>query len=413
MAKHVYLALAALGLAGSTAAAQDFGTDWIDRVTRQLTAERGPLQAQPWDVHGTGGLALYFDDNIYLDENDEVDSTIFIPFARVTATYAEPRFEFQGDLLANYKLYSDADIDATPDDEDVDDDEQRLYLRARQTSTRYSLELAQIVQRVSDPVGVIFTDRAERLVANTVPRVEFDLTRQWAIEVTANYQVVRYDDKIFDVLENNSGRVEGSLVYRTAYGFDVLAQAGWQDISYSETQNDGAPPDAFGYYLRLGWRGYLMERLYAELLAGYDHIESDFFVGTSIDKEDNTMSVYSSLNYEATETLKLSAEYARQFAFAGAGDPYQRVDRILAAAYFEVTPEVELKARVQYDHAMSALNTERTYWSVGGDVWYKPIAWLILDAGVTARGGEAENEDTFLDTEYDNVIFHFGVAATY
>ncbi|HEX7900643.1 MAG TPA: hypothetical protein VF950_22965 [Planctomycetota bacterium] len=414
MAKHAFLALAVIVAMAAPAAAQDFGTDWIDRVTQQVTQERGPLSAQPWEVHLTGGLEVYFDDNIYLREEDETEDTILIPFGRVTVTYAEPRFEFQGDLLANYKLYMDPDEELTPEEEDLDDDEERLYLRARQASSRYSLELAQILQRVSDPIGVLFVERAERVVSNTIPRVEFDLTRQWAVEVTANYQVVRYEDKqLGEALENNAARVEGSLIYRTAYGFDLLAQVGWQDISYRADESVGAPPDAFGWYGRIGWRGYLSERFYAEILVGFDQIESDFFAGTSTDVEDETGGAYALLRYEFTETIKASAEYSRQFTFAGAGDPYQRVDRVLAIVDMELTEQVGLKARFQWDHASTALSTERTYLSVGGGAWFKPVAWMIIDAGVTMRSGDAENEDIGLDTEYDNVIFHVGLAATY
>ncbi len=417
MAKHVFLALAVIVLAAVPAAAQDFGTDWIDRVTQQLTQERGPLSAQPWEVHAAGGLEVFFDDNIYLtdsDFEDEVDDTILIPFGRVTVSYAEPRFEFYGDLLVNYKLYLDPDKDNTPETEDLDDDEERLYLRARQASSRYSLELAQIIQRVSDPFGVVFIDRAERVVSNTIPRVEFDLTRQWAFEVTANYQVVRYEDRdLGEALENNAGRVEGSLIYRTPYGYDLLGQVGYQDISYHADQSKGAPPDAFGWYARIGWRGNLSERFYAEILVGVDKIESDFFAGTSEDVEDETGGAYAILRYEFTETIRLSAEYSRQFTFAGAGDPYQRVDRALAILDMDLTEQIGLKGRFQWDHASTALGTDRNYLSAGGSAWWKPVAWMLIDAGITFRQGDAENEDVFLDTEYDNVIFHFGVAATY
>jgi hypothetical protein len=89
------------------------------------------------------------------------------------------------------------------------------------------------------------------------------------------------------------------------------------------------------------------------------------------------------------------------------------VDRALAMLEWELTPDIGTKARFQYDHAMTALGTERVYMSVSGSAWFKPTAWMIIDAGVTFRSGDAENTDTGLDTEYDNVIVHVGLAATY
>jgi hypothetical protein len=410
MVKHALLVFAAIVVTATSATAQDFGTDWIDRVTAELAQERGPLQAHPWELHLTGGVEYYFDDNIFLIEDDEIDDSIIIPFVRATVTYSEQRFEFTGDLLANYKFY----VDENDGDSDLSDDEERLYLRARQAASRYSLEIAEILQRVSDPIGVVFVDRAERFVSNTVPRVEFDLNRQWAVEADANYQVVRYDDSdLGRAIENNSARVQGAIVYRTAHGYDLLAQVGWQDISYTAQQTEGAPPDAFGWYGRLGIRGELMQRLFVEAYVGFDHIESDFFAGTSEDQEDNTSSGFVNLRYELTETVKLTAEYARQFTFAGGGDPYQRVDRVLFIADLDVNPQVGFKLRAQYDHASTALSDERTYFSAGASAWWKPIAWLITDAGVTLRTGEFEDQAGFVDSEYDNLIFHVGLAASY
>ena len=79
----------------------------------------------------------------------------------------------------------------------------------------------------------------------------------------------------------------------------------------------------------------------------------------------------------------------------------------------QLAPEVGLKGRFQWDNGARALGEDRSYLSAGGSAWWKPIAWMLIDAGVTFRTGEAEDEDTGLDTEYDNVIFHVGVAASY
>jgi hypothetical protein len=410
MGKHAWLVFGTILAASTSAAAQDFSVDWIDRVSQQLTAERGPLEARPWEIHVTGGVEYYFDDNIFLSEDDEVDDSIVIPFVRATLNYSEQRFELSADLLANYKFY----VDENDGDSDLSDDEERLYLRGRQASNRYSLELVQILQRVSDPIGVVFADRAERVVSNTIPRVEFDFNREWAFEVDVNYQILRYDDSdIGRAIDNDATRATGSLVYRTSRGYDLVGQFGWQDIAYDGSQSEGAPPDAFGWFARVGIRGELLQRLFAEAYVGFDHIESDYFQGTSVDQEDNTTGAFVNLRYEFTETVRATAEYSRQFTFAGGGDPYQRVDRILANLDLDVNPRVGFKLRGQYDHASTALSDERIYMSGGASGWVKPIAWMILDAGVTFRSGESEDQSGSFDTEYDNLIFHVGLAASY
>lgn len=401
------VALVVLSLAvPASASAQEFGVEWIDRVTHQLEVERGPLRTKPVEWSATGGVAYQFDDNIFLSEDDEVDDSIIIPFARLRAAYADQKFEAEGDLLANYKIYSDED--------DLDDDEERLYVKLRQVGSRFSLGVEQILQRVSDPLDVVFADRAERLVSNSIGRVTYDLTRQWIIEGYGNYQIVRFDDSDFaDVIDNNLFRGEGSLIYRSPSGLDFVGQAGWLNISYTEGQSAGSPPDAWGWYVRGGVRGELLPRLTLQALAGWSEVESDFFTGGSRDVEDGAVDAAVNLLYEATETVRIFVDFSRHFTFSADGDPYQLVNRLLGLVTIDATPMLTFRARAQFDFAESTdSNIERTYFSTGGSAELKPLPWLIFDAGVTFRSGETDFDGLF-ETEYDNLIIHAGVAATY
>src|SRR6185295_19952365 len=154
------------------AAAQDFGQSWIDRITHELQQERGPLQTKPFQFTAEGGINYAFDNNIFLTSSGKKSDSIIIPFVQAGFTYAEPRFDIEASLLANYKIYVK---------EDADDDEERLYFRARQTSSRWNFEISEIFQNVSDPSGLQFLDRVSRIVSNTVPKIAFDIGRSWAI----------------------------------------------------------------------------------------------------------------------------------------------------------------------------------------------------------------------------------------
>jgi hypothetical protein len=389
----------------AAAVAQDFGSDWIDQVTHELQTERGPLKTRAANWNATGGVAYQFDDNVFLTEDDEESSSVVIPFVAGRIDYATQRFEVQAQLLANYKWYNNNDIDA-------DDDEERLYVRARQTDARYTLEFAEILQKVSDPIGAVFVDRVDRLVSNTVLHGAFDVTKQWAVELGANLQLVRFDKDVFsDPTDNDNVRADLSVVYRTFWSFDALAQVGYQDIAYNGSQSEGAPPDAFGYYARLGYRGELIQSLSVEAFAGYAHIETDFFQGTELDDEGNTMDVAFALRYDATEKVKFTADYTRQFAFAF-GDPFQIVNRFMLIENWEVTPKVGLKARLQYDHVDTSSGTERDYLSAAISSSWKAMEKLLVDGGFTWRMGDTDFS-TGADSEFDNVIVHFGVAYTW
>ncbi len=403
MVKPVALA-AFLAFLPAVAEAQDFGREWLDRVTHEVQSERGPLSTQPVEWHVVGGVEWYSDDNLFLTEKNEFDDSVIVPFAGATIEYSEPRFMVKADFLGNFKIYDDF--------EDGDDDEQRLYFVFRQTGNRYSLEIVEILQHLSDPLDVVFIDRAVRTTSTTIPRLAFDLNPLWSVEASANIGVVRYEDAAFArAIDNDNIRTDVTVVYHSPAGIQLMGQAGWQQISYRNSQAKGAPPDAWGYYIRGGARGELAQRLQVEAFVGGTHIESDYYAGTRIEEEDETMDAAVSFRYEAMQTLTFNLDLVRQFTFAGGADPYQVVNRVLFLANFEANAYVSFRARFQYDHADTATGVERDYAHVGGSVTIKPIAYALLDAGVSFRTGETDTGAASM--EFDNVIFHAGAALTY
>src|SRR5437762_41829 len=88
--------------------------------------------------------------------------------------------------------------------------------------------------------------------------VEYAFGKNWAMELAGNIQFVRFQDKTFNSEENNNFTVDFTVVYRTPWAFDLLAQVGYLNISYIEDQASGGTPDAFGYYYRGGFRGHVI-----------------------------------------------------------------------------------------------------------------------------------------------------------
>src|SRR5438552_3844154 len=210
------------------AGAQDFGQSWIDRITHELEQERGPLQAKPVTYTAEVGVNYAYDNNIFLTNTGKKSDSIIIPFVQAGITYGEPRFDLEANLLADYKIYAK---------EKADDDEERVFLRGRQTSSRWNFEISEIFQNVSDPSGVLFLNRVSRIVSNTIPKIAFDIGRSWAIEFAGNVQVVRFKDQPYSSQqENNNFNIDIDLVYRTPWAFDAVAQFGYYNINYITPQ---------------------------------------------------------------------------------------------------------------------------------------------------------------------------------
>jgi hypothetical protein len=384
------------------ARAQDFGQTWIDRITHELEQERGPLQPKPFNWTAEVGVNYAFDNNIFLTQRDKESDSIIIPFIQAGFTYGEPRFDIEASLLANYKFYAS---------EDADDDEERVYIRARQTSSRWNFEVSEIFQHVSDPSGLLFLDRVSRIVSNTIPKAAFDIGRSWGLEVGGNLQIVRYEDRTFSIAqENNNFNVDLSAIYRTAWAWDLVAQFGYFNINYLASQAAGGTPDAFGYYYRVGYRGEIVQRLTVEALVGYTTIESDFFVSTGNDIDDGSISAILNIRYEATENLNFFFDFARQYAFEGFGDPWQLLNTLTIYGKYQATETLAFSARLQYDFSDSALNVRRQYYAIGANANYKISAQWIADLGVTFRGGKIENTTTNVEEKFTDFILSVGLA---
>jgi len=202
---------------------------------------------------------------------------------------------------------------------------------------------------VSDPSGVIFLNRVSRVVSTTVPKMAFDMAKNWVLEVGGQIQLVRFEDQPYsDGQENNNFNVDVGIVYRTSLGFDVLGQFGYYNINYlrDKTLSNGTP-DVFGYTYRVGFRGQITERLSLEGLAGIATVETDFFPASGNDISDSTFVANVHFRYEATDKINFFLDFGRQYVFNGFGDPYTLINAFTFLANFELTEQFSLRGRLQ------------------------------------------------------------------
>ncbi|MBI2933107.1 MAG: hypothetical protein HYY16_15795 [Planctomycetes bacterium] len=380
----------------ASAAAQNFGQEWIDRVTHELEQE-GPLTAKPVKLQGFAGLAYFFDDNVFLDEDSAESDSIIVPWVRGRVDYSEPNFDAVADLLLNYKAYT------SEDDESAD--EERFFGRARYEGAKFRAEIGEILRRESDPVDVIFVDRVDRIVSGTFPRLSYDVTNTVSAELASEIQFVSFDDDAFSAADNVTVRVELGGVYRMWEDTELLLQLGLLMIDF----DDAASVDSQGWYFRGGFRGPAMERLYVDAYAGVTGIESDEFPGTSDAASHDTMDLGLYARYEASPNLRLNGDYARRFAFGVGTDPFQVIDRFLVLAEYDVTPEIVARGRLQFEHAHTAMGNTRDYMSLGLGATYRITSEVVAEGGLTWRQGDRGSSGG----DFDNVIFNLGAAVSF
>jgi hypothetical protein len=391
------MATIAAALALLAAPAQDFGVDWLDRVSHELREARPPLTNRPVQSRTEIGGLYYYDTNIFLESSDEESDSVAVGFVRGRMDYAEVQMDAALDFLLSYKRYLD--------EEDETDFEQRLFGRARYAGAQLQAEVAEVLRHESDPIDSVFAERAERWVSDTVPRLFYDFNNLFAAEAAGNIEVVRFEDDPFDDSDNVNIRADASLVYLGAGGIDFLGQAGWISIDYDSR----SAVDADGSYARGGLRGDLSPQLLVEALGGWTKVTSDD-LPSGENEEHSTGDAIVRVRYLAMDTLTLWGDYLRMITWAGGRDPFQVVNRWVGIVEWQYTDQIGLRARGQYDRADTALGLERTFWSASAGGTYRFREGVVLDVGITWRAGEVR--DVPGGDDFDGMIFHAGLVAT-
>ena len=378
-------------------AAQDLSTEWMDRVSHDTIYSKGPLSTKP--VHHTlnMGLLSYYESNVNLEESGTEAESVLVPFLRLRLEYSERQVDAAADILASYKYY-------IPDHK-YSDDEERVYGRARFISPKLELEIAEIFQHVSDPVGVVFANRVDRFVNETYGRARLETIGGVWLEGDLLFGAVRYQEKTFDENDNMSLRAGAGLAVTMSQVMDAVVQGGAMMVDYR--YETGAPPDVEGLYLRGGVRGDLLPTLSLTALLGVAQMESDDFESGAAGSDDEDVEAELHLRWQASPKLTVYGDYSRMFTFSAAPEPYQLVNRLTGLAELEAAEGVRLRFRLQWDHADGSEGIEREWISAGTGVQWQTHAQVAFDAGMTLRWGGTEGAPA--DYDYEDIIVHFGM----
>ncbi len=374
---------------------QDLSSDWMDRVAHDRLQAKGPLPTRPVQHTLHMGVLGSYESNVHLEEDDEDGQSLVNSFLRLRLEYSERQLDATADVLANYKYY-------IPDHEHSDEEE-RVYGRVRFVSPKLELEAAEVFQHVSDPVDVVFADRVDRLVSDTLGRAHLEALPGFAVEADVAFGVVRFQEKEYDEGDNWNLRAGLGLALNLSSVLEAVAQAGLLFIDYR--YDTDAPSDVEGAYVRAGVRGDLLPQLSATLLLGAAQAEAD-----DDGPEDETGEAALHLRWEAAPFLTLYGNYSRQIVFGAAPEPYQLLNRFVALAEYEASADVRLRLRAQWDHADGALGIEREWASTGASVQWQSHPQVYFDVGAQLRWGSADGAPA--DYDYEDAIVHVGIVVT-
>jgi hypothetical protein len=400
------LAVLAILTCPAVVAAQEFGTEWIDRVTHERMQERGPIQPKAVVFTGVAGVEAYNDNNVFLDPTttNHRTSNVVVPFAGVRMDYAESQFEAEVDALGDWKWYS-----GYPH---LSDFEEFLFGHARYVGSKVTLSFDELLRHTSDAVDAQFFQKARVLVSDSIGGGTVDIAKYFSVEAHIDYQVVRFDESPLSFQNDNENfRADATAVYRALNGMDWFLRIGYLDIYYDHLQQNGAPPDTKGYYTHVGFRGEPIQRLHLEAYAGWVGARSERFINTQTRSELTTFEGGAQLKYEATDKLTFYVDLNRYLTWAGSSDPFEVVNRAVGIAEYELIERLKLRARLQYDHVGLPISGTRNYKYAGISAAYEFTEHLGMDVGATYRTGDQEASTG--SNRYKDSIVHAGLVITF
>jgi hypothetical protein len=385
----------------TTAAAQDFGTQWIDRVTHQILDYDAPLDPYPLSLQFSFGEVVTYDSNIFLTHTDRTNDTVFLTFGQVILKYAEVNWDLEADLTTNYNAYMD-----TPD---ANTDEERFFGRIRMQGSVLGMQLSEVARRESSPTDVVFTDRARRFISDTTPEIIFRLNDDFAMEGLTTIEYVHSPAAEFQPSDNINTRSIGTIAYTMKRNFlDAMMQVGYITIKYSDSDS---PPDARGWLMRLGFRGDASPDLHVVVLAGVSHMESERDPITGQDIHLTTADVEIHLAYSVSETLIAYLDYTRRPGFSTGDSAFQTVDSSSAVIEYSAREDLKLRGRLQYDRVHTATGERRAYYSASVGPEFRLMERITLEAHATYRFGVAPGSNDA--GSFTDAILALGIAASF
>jgi hypothetical protein len=230
-----------------------------------------------------------------------------------------------------------------------------------------------------------------------------------SIEVQSDFQFVRFTEKQFQSADNLNTRSVGTIAYKTGSSdLEALFQGGYLSINYPENT---APPNANGYFLRLGWRGEMAPGFHMFAAAGYAEALSRYFPNTRHRSEIHTMDAELHLAYVLTDQLNVYADYLRRVSYSADGAPFEVVNFADAILEWVVIENLKLRARIQYDFAIPIPGPNRDYYSGGVGAQYRLLEHILLDASYTHRAGETK--ETGIASSFKDEIVSVGIGITF
>jgi len=352
--------------------------------------------------------AAQYNDNVFLDAEDQVSDVLLILSPGIVFNYGEPG---QTNLNITYVH----DIVTYVDNDDQNRDNPNFSLTGSFASPKSDLSYSATYQDITQNSATnnLLSELADRTEIEARVRGEWEMSVKSSAAVGANYLDVNYSNPaLFDREEyalplnyywEYTPKLDLSVGYR--YRESSYSRSAYTDIvdGLLIIVPAGELPDRTDHFFNLGVRGELGAKTSGEVRVGYQNRD---FGGTSGSK--GQFSVDASVDWEASPKMLYTVKASRDFRSASTGASYTTTDMQVIGQY-AIDAEWSSYASLKYmdDSYDGGISNQSFYGQLG--VRYTPNLYSSFVLAYTLY----DNSSSAADSGFTSNIFNLSATLRY
>lgn len=227
------------------------GTAWTE----------GNIGSGAWEIHPYAGVEQRYDDNIFLDPDNEQDDQISVVTGGINLTTTVKEHQFEFDYRADLIEYWDHSTEST-------DDHTVFALVDLNSPSGFSVEIKDTFEKTAEQPDLERVRREERVRNIGSVTAEYQLTE---LDISVGYTNILDDYDELDSLDKTENIVTLSPNYQVLPKVSVFCEYNYGWIDYDQSVfSDGDYHQA-----RLGVKGELTSKLTGVVKGGYQWRDYD------------------------------------------------------------------------------------------------------------------------------------------
>jgi hypothetical protein len=318
-------------------------------------------------IRATG--QVQYDSNIALDKTGDLDDTVFRLTPGIEFNVGRGRGDVDASLILQQEIVRYTDLDRF-DTEKFSALGQASYGGAN-FSTSFSGSFREVQSNTN--LAAVESNLIERDEIEITANAEIDWGEKFSTSGGIYFRDTEYQNFTAFLSDRTSWAIPANVYYTLTSAIDLSAGYRFRSVDVEDSF------DSDDHFFNVGLRGDLTEKLDGFFKIGYQVREFD---EGQDDDSSETVSVDGNLSYQATEKIRLTGVFSRDFDSSGVGNSVERTSSTLRATY-SFNRAFSASSNIGYTYVDYSRQNDREddliAFGITGS--YRPNEFLVFQAG--------------------------------